>query len=116
MEAEDARIGFIIQKEFQRLEIFTLADNLEEFVNWQTYISELCFDYDEISDETIVRMSETEFYSLVNDSYLQFQKVFPILSCNNLLYEELIYRWFKMLTLIIVSEIVLVSFYLSMVS
>lgn len=77
------------------------ADDLEEFSDLTEEISTLCLEYNEIWDGTMERMSESEFYSLVNDYYLQLQKAFPVLSCNNLAYEELISRSFKILAGII---------------
>lgn len=71
------------QEDFQRLETLTLVENLEEFAKFENCISNLCFDYHEIWDGRLVPMSESEFYSLINDYHLQFQKVFPVISGNN---------------------------------
>ena len=101
MEKQDGKTTYIIQQDFQKLEVFTLADDLEEFSDLTEEISTLCLEYNEIWDGTMERMSESEFYSLVNDYYLQLQKAFPVLSCNNLAYEELISRSFKILAGII---------------
>ena len=97
MEKQDGKTIYIIQQDFQKLEVFTLADDLEEFADLIEEISTLCLEYDEIWDGTMEQMSESEFYSLVNNYYLQLQKAFPVLSCNNLGYEELISRSFKIL-------------------
>ena len=59
-------------------------------------------------------MTESEFYASVNTCYFQLQKLFPVLSNYNLPDEKLISRSFKMLTSIIVSEIILVFLYLFM--
>ena len=88
MEKQDSRTADIILKDFQELEVFTLADDLKEFSG-----------YYEVWDGTMEPMSESEFYNLVNNSYLQFQKAFPVLSSKNLAYENLISRSFKILTL-----------------
>ena len=39
-------------------------------------ISNLCFEYDELWDGTIDRMTENEFYYLVNNLYLQLLENF----------------------------------------
>jgi len=108
MGKQDSRTAYIIQQDFQKLEVFTLANDLEEFSDLRREISMLCLEYDEIWDETMERMSESEFYSLVNDYYLQLQKAFPVLSCQNLAYEELISRSFKILAGIIGLGILLI--------
>lgn len=95
MEDEDVKISYIIRQDFQKLEAFRLADELEDFSNLMLKISTLCFEYYEIWDETMERMSESEFYSLVNEHYFQLATLFPALSTKNLPYEKLIYRSFK---------------------
>ena len=99
MEKQDSRTADIILNDFQELEVFTLAENLKEFSDLISEISTLCFGYYEVWDGTMEPMSESEFYNLVNNSYLQFQKAFPVLSSKNLAYENLISRSFKILTL-----------------
>ena len=47
------------------------------------------------------RISESEFYSLVNTHYFQLAKLFSAVSTNNLLYEKLIYHSFKNLARIL---------------
>lgn len=74
-----------------------LADELEEFSNWQNRISILIIEYDKYDE----RMSDDEFYSIIKDSYLQLQKALPILSNNTLIYENLVSRSFKILAGII---------------
>ena len=39
-------------------------------------ISTLCFEYDEVWDGTIEPMSESEFYALINNHYLQLKEAF----------------------------------------
>lgn len=115
MERQDSERASTICEDFEALEIFTLADDLENFSDLKNQISTLCFEYGEIFDDgSGERMTEIEFYSLVNSRYFQLQRFFPVLSSNNLPYEKLISRSFKMLTSIIGSEIVLVLFYISM--
>ena len=99
MENQDSRTASIILQDFQELEVFRLADDLKEFSDLISQISTLCFGYYEVWDGTMEPMSESEFYNLVNNSYLQFQKAFPVLSSENLAYENLISRSFKILTL-----------------
>ena len=102
MEKKDGKIAYIIKRDFQKVEVFTLADELEDFSNLIGEISTLCLEYGEIWDGTIKRMSESEFYSLVNKHYFQLAELFPVVSTNNLPYENLISRSFKNLAVIIV--------------
>lgn len=97
MEKEDSEKATIILKDFQKLETFILADDLDDFSNLTIEMSTLCFEYDEMWDETMERMSESEFYSLVNKHYFQLAKLFLAVSTSNLPYEKLIYRSFKIL-------------------
>ena len=83
MEKEDSKKATIILEDFQELEVFTLAEDLEKFSDLITQISTLCFEYDEVWDGTMERMSESEFYYLVNNRYLQLQKAFPFENFNN---------------------------------
>ena len=71
MEKEDSEKSTIILEDFQKLEVFTLAKDLEKFSDLIGKISTLCFEYSEIWDGTIEPMSESEFYYLVNNHYLQ---------------------------------------------
>ena len=66
MEKQDGKTAYIIKQDFQKLEVFTLADDLEDFSDLTREISTLCLEYDEIWDGTMKGMSESEFYSLVN--------------------------------------------------
>jgi hypothetical protein len=71
MEDQDSRTASIILEDFRELEVFTLANDLEEFSDLIGQISTLCFEYYEIWDENMELMSESEFYYLVNNHYLQ---------------------------------------------
>ena len=73
MENQDQKTAYTIKQDFQKLEAFTLADDLEDFSNLTLEISTLCSDYDEIWDGTVGPMSESEFYSLVNKHYFQWK-------------------------------------------
>jgi len=84
MEREDSKKAAIILEDFQELEVFTLAEDLEKFSDLRNQISTLCFEYDEVWDGSMERMSESEFYYLVNNRYLQLQKAFPFENFNNL--------------------------------
>ena len=85
MEKEDSKKATIILEDFQELEVFTLANDLEKFSDLISQISTLCFEYDEVWDGTMERMSESEFYYLVNN---WFNYVFnsEILTSLNRLY------------------------------
>lgn len=56
------------------------------------------------------RMSESEFYDLVNNRSLQLQKAFPFESFNNRTYEHLVSGSFKFLMFILGLEILLILF------
>jgi len=73
MQNEDSEKATIILEDFQELENFTLANNLEKFSDLITDISSLCFEYGELWDGTIEPMSESEFYDLVNNYYFQLK-------------------------------------------
>lgn len=103
MENKDEETAYIIQQDFQKLETFTFADQLEDFSNSMVEISRLCLEYDIVEP-----MSESKFYSLVNKHYFQLAKLFPTVSTNNLPYEKLIYRSFKNLAGIIALGILLI--------
>jgi hypothetical protein len=79
MEEEDSENGTRIREDFQELEGLTLAKDLEIFSDLMNKISTLCLDYSKlgVGDGTLKRMSESEFYSLVNSHYLQLQDAFP---------------------------------------
>lgn len=77
MENEDSKKSTLILENFQKLEGFAIGNDLENFSASIDEISTLCLEYNEIWDESTEPMSESEFYSLVNNHYLQLQKVFP---------------------------------------
>ena len=76
MTKENTKKSALILENFKKLEVFTLAKDLEDFANLTDEIAVLCLEYDVIWDETVERMSESEFYSLVNKHYLQLKKIF----------------------------------------
>jgi len=76
MKKEDSKKSTIILEDFKKLEVFTLANNLEKFSDLISEISTLCFEYNEVWDRTMEPMSESDFYSLVNNYYLQLQEAF----------------------------------------
>ena len=73
MEDEDSKKAAEIKQDFQKLEALTLAEDLDQFSCLIGKISTLCFEYDEMWDGTMERMSEQEFYDLVRNLYLQIQ-------------------------------------------
>jgi hypothetical protein len=77
MSKKDSKKADIILEDFQKLEVFTLAKDSKLFSDLANKIETLCFDYYEIWDGTIKPMSESEFYYLVNNYYLQLQEAFP---------------------------------------
>ena len=77
MENEDSEKSTIILEDFKKLKVFTLAQDLEKFSDLISKISTLCFDYNESWDGTIKQMTESEFYYLVNNHYIQLQDAFP---------------------------------------
>ncbi len=112
MESEHWEKVPAISENFEALEIFTLADDLENFSHLKIQIWTLCYEFAEILDDGRgKRMTEIEFYSLVNRNYFQLQRFFPLLSTSNLPYQKLVDRSFKILKWILGSEIVLVLFY-----
>ena len=73
MEKKDSEKSTLILEDFQELEVFTLAKDLEKFSDLINQISTLCFEYGEVWDGTMELMSESEFYCLVNNHYLQLE-------------------------------------------
>lgn len=96
MKDKDDNIAMRIENDFQELEALRLSDDLERFSDFFMNISDLCTYYFE---PDFKRLSDDEFYNLVNNWYIQFQ---------NPAYENLIYRSFKILTLILGLEILLI--------
>ena len=74
MQKEDSNKSTRIFEDLQELEVFTLANNLEKFSNLIGQISTLFFEYDEVWDGTLKSILESEFYNLVNNYYLLFNK------------------------------------------
>ena len=73
MEKKDSEKSTLILEDFQELEVFTLAKDLEKFSDLIDQISTICFEYGEVWDGTMEPMSESEFYCLVNNHYLQLE-------------------------------------------
>lgn len=109
IERKDGKIAYGILQDFQKLEGFKLADDLEKFSSLIVEISTLCLEYDEIWDGTMKPISEGEFYSLVNKQYYQLAKSFPQeVSTKNLPYEKLISGSFQNLIRIVILGISLI--------
>ena len=83
MRKNDSAKAETILKNFQELKVFTIAKDLKKFSDLISQISTLCFEFDELWDGTMKPMSENEFYSLVNDQYLQLHKAFPFENFKN---------------------------------
>ena len=73
MERNDSEKAAMLLENPQALEFFILAKDLDKFSDSIGEISTLCFEYDEVWDGTIEKMSENTFYSLVHDHYLQLE-------------------------------------------
>jgi hypothetical protein len=71
MQKEDSNKSNLILENFQELEVFTLAKDLENFSASIGEISTLCLEYSEVWDGSMEPMSESEFYYLINNHYLQ---------------------------------------------
>ena len=110
MKKDDSAKATIILENFQELEVFTLAKDLEKFSDLISQISTLCLEFDEVWDGTMEPMSESEFYSLVNNHYLQLQEAFPFGNFKNQAYEHLVDRSFKILIFTIGLNILLILF------
>ena len=114
MEKEDSKKAARILEDFQQLEVFSLAKDLDEFSDLMGQISDLCFDFTEYWDGTIPLMTENEFYELINNRYLQLQKIFPSnfleISWKNQNYNHLVSRSFNFLIFILGLEILLILF------
>ena len=102
MQKDDSAKAALILQNDQELEVFTLAKDLEKFSNLISEISTLWLEFAEVWDGTMELMSESEFYSLVNNNYLQLQEAFPFGNFNNQAYEHLVDRSFKILMFTIV--------------
>lgn len=74
MEEEDSAASKLILHDFQKLEVFLLADDLARFSEFMACISMVCSDYNKLSEP----MPENDFYHVVSIYCLQFQNVFPV--------------------------------------
>jgi len=108
MGNDDSAKATIILENFQELEVFTLAKDLKKFSYLISEISTLCSEFYELWDGTMEPMSESKFYSLVNNHYLQLQEAFPFGNFKNLAYEHLVDRSFKILMFTIGLNILLI--------
>ena len=82
MEKDDSSKALLILENFQKLEVFTIVKDLEKFSDLIDEISTLCLEFYEVWDGTIDPMPESEFYSLINNYYLQLQEAFSIGNFN----------------------------------
>ena len=110
MGDDDTAEADLILKNFQELEVFTFGKDLEKFSGLNVAISILCLEFDEIWDGTIEPMSESEFYSLVNNCYVKFQEAIPIENFNTQAYEHLINQSFNGLIISIGLTILFILF------
>ena len=115
MKKDDSVKATRILENFQELEVFTLTKGLEKFSDLINQISTLCLEFDEVWDGTMEPISESEFYSLVNNHYLQLQEAFPFGNFKNQAYEDLVDRSFNILIFtiglnILLNKILIVSF------
>ena len=108
MQKDDSAKATIILENFQELEVFTLAKDLGKFSDLLSEISTLCLEFDELWDGTMEPMSESEFYSLVKNEYLQLHEAFPFENFKNQTYQHLVDRSFKILRFTIGLEILLI--------
>ena len=74
MTFQDARNANVILKDFQKLEVFTLATDLEQFINLIFEIITLCKEYYEMWDDRTELMPEDEFYNLVSQYFFELEK------------------------------------------
>ena len=116
IETEDEKTAYILGRDFQKLEAFTLADDLEDFSNLILEISTLCSEYGDTWYESMEPMSENEFYSLVNQHYFQLAKLFSTVSINNLPYQKIIDRSFQSLAGILGLGILLIFYNISTIN
>ena len=114
MGKENSKKATTILKDFQQLEVFSLTQDLDEFSDLLYKISSLCLGFNISWGENDPGMSENEFYSLINNYYSQFQKVFPSnfskISCNNQEYDYLVSRSFNFLVCNIRLVIILILY------
>ena len=73
MTFQDARNANVILKDFQKLEVFTLETDCNQFMSVMFRIIELCEGYYEMWFDTTELMPEDKFYKLVKDYYTQLE-------------------------------------------
>lgn len=110
MTYEDTDKAEIILQNVKELEVFTLTKDLEKFSDLMGQISTLCFEFGEVWDGSIEVMSESEFYSLLNNYYVQFQEAFPIKNLDSQAYDHLINQSFKGLIISLGLNILFILF------
>lgn len=119
MIKQDNEKASIILNDFKQLEVFLIADDFDKITNFINEISEICFDFSESWDGTIILMSEIEFYYLIKITYSQFQKVLSSnylkLSYQNKKYNSLILRSFNILRFSLGSFILLILFSINII-
>ena len=71
MEKKYAEEAAKILEDYKQLSAFSMVSNLKEFSNLTDQISELCFEVNEVGGP-----SEQEFYSSVENIYVQIQECF----------------------------------------
>ena len=102
LQEQDNRKSKIVLKNFEELQAFPLASDLNIFSNSIHYISEGCFDYYE-SFVDLKPITKDELYDLVNKYYSQLQAAFPtaqeIAESTKRNYDELVSRSFKVLAI-----------------
>ena len=76
LQEQDNRKSKIILENFEELQAFSLASDLNIFSNSIHYISEGCLDYYE-SFVDLKPITKDELYDLVNKYYSQLQATFP---------------------------------------
>ena len=102
---QDIQQSKIVLENFQDLQHFYIAADLQIFSNLINKISELCFDFYESFDD-LEPITKDELYKLINKYYLQLQKAFPytvqeIVENIEQEYEKLVYRSFNFLGFIL---------------
>ena len=100
LQKQDNRKSKIVLENFEELQAFPLASDLNIFSDSIYNISEGCFDYYE-SFVDLKPITKDELYDLVNKYYSQLQATFPtaqeIAESTKRNYEELVSRSFKVL-------------------
>lgn len=76
LKQQDLEKSSRILENFEELESFSLASDLEKFGNPINEISELCFNFYEYLANGMEALTEDEFYDLINKYYLQLQVAF----------------------------------------